>query len=80
MPKYKLTRRFYDGERLHEVGEVLDFVEGCQPRLSRQVSVGKREVEEIIDDDEEPLLFEDKTDLTQATAGSTLSGLAKGRK
>ena len=74
MPKYRLTRRFYDNETLHPVGAILTFEEGKQPRTAVLVTT-KVVQAEVLDDDD--LLLEPQIDLTAVKAGDTLSGLTK---
>ena len=74
MPKYRLTRRFYDNETLHPVGAILTFEEGKQPRSA--VPVATKVVPMEVPEDDEPL-FEEPVDLTDVKAGDTLSGLTK---
>lgn len=75
MPKYRLTRRFYDNETLHPVGAILTFEEGKQPRTA--VPVATKLVQAEVLDEADDLLLEPQIDLTAVKAGDTLSGLTK---
>ena len=80
MPKYKLSRRFYDGERVHPVDAILDFKEGTQPRTAKRVEAKAKEKEveyEEVDDDDEPLLDPAPNGVEDAKPGDTLSSLSK---
>lgn len=77
MPKYRLTRRFYDNETLHPVGAILTFEEGKQPRTAVLVTTKVVQAEVLDDDDDDDLLLEPQIDLTAVKAGDTLSGLTK---
>lgn len=41
MPKYRIGAKYWDGEKPHPVGAVLDFPEGKAPRGSKLVEEAK---------------------------------------
>lgn len=74
MPKYRIIRPFYDGERLHPVDAELFFAEGAAPKGAVPLDAPrapKPAADEADDFDTPP------ADITDAASGSTLSGLAK---
>jgi len=82
MPKYKLTRRFYDGERVHPVDSILEFKEGTQPRTAKRVEAKAKKVEEEFEEvsDDEPLLEKPGALVEDAKPGDTLSSLNRKAK
>lgn len=78
MARYKLVRRFYDGEVLHPVGAILELPVGMQPKGSILMGKAKAAPESEPDEDEDfdPEL-EPELAIVDANPGDTLSSLSK---
>lgn len=77
MPLYKINRRFYDGQDLHEIDSVLEFEEGTQPSSAVRVEARPTKKKPVEDDDfvEEPPMS-----IVDAETGATLHSLSKVKK
>lgn len=73
MPMYKLKRRFYDGERVHAIDDVLEFEAGKQPASAVPVKVKEKKVVQEYED----ILGESDVSVEDAQPGDTLSSLVK---
>jgi hypothetical protein len=72
---YRIRNAFYDGQVVHPIDSVLDFVEGTQPKTA--VPAEDSEPTGSIPADYNPSLA---VNLDEATAGDTLHSLTVGKK